>query len=211
MSVHENAVVLRFADRAIAYQALSDLKHLTSDTTEVRGAVLIERLDDGTVRAPERIGAQAGNNKMMGSMAGSMAGMSAGPVGMLVATGLGTVLAGGYDSRRAAADTSEVEFLSERVGRNGTAIFVDVKESDTETLDVLAMEYDAVLERCSARWARAELKAMVDATEQTRKADTREKREVKRAEVADKVDRRRAEVAEKVDARVATLKRKLVA
>lgn len=200
MSATENTVVLRFTERAIAYQALSDLKHLTCDTSEVRGAVLIERLGDGTVRAPERIGPRAGNSKMLGSMAGSMACMSAGPVGMLVGTGLGTVLAGGYDSRRAAAESNEVDFFGEQVPPGGTAIFCQVKESDTEALDVLAMEYDAVLERCTAAYLRAEMKAMQEAPGQTKKSELK-------AELA----RKRAEIAEKVDARVITLRQKLAA
>ncbi|MFF4507120.1 hypothetical protein [Streptomyces sp. NPDC001401] len=61
--MNENAVTLRFADRATAYQALSDLKYLSPATTEVRAAVLIERLEDGAVRVPEGLDTEEGRTR----------------------------------------------------------------------------------------------------------------------------------------------------
>lgn len=118
MSVHENAVVLRFADRATADQALSDLRHLAPATTDVRGAILVERLGDGRVRAPRRIGAEAGSDQ-----------------------------------------PPAVHLLAEQVGPDARAIFAHVRETDSEALNLLAMEYDAVLERRPADSVRVELRA----------------------------------------------------
>lgn len=92
MSVNENAVALRFADRATAYQALSELKHLSPATTEVRAAVLIERLEDGAVRVPEGMDGHEGRNTAVGGLVGSLVGILGGPLGVLMGWGVGALI-----------------------------------------------------------------------------------------------------------------------
>ncbi|MFE7278410.1 DUF1269 domain-containing protein [Streptomyces sp. NPDC057623] len=198
MSVNENAIALRFADRATAYQALSELKHLTSTTTEVRGAVLVERLEDGTVRVPEGLETQTGRNTAVGSLVGSLVGIFGGPLGVLTGWGVGAVIGGGYDYKREAEATGTIGAFTPQVPPGGTAILAEVRESDTQVLDLLAMRHDAVLERRAADDVRAELKAMEEAADRIRKEEAKEKR-----------DRKRGEAEQKVKDGVATLKRKL--
>lgn len=185
----ENAVALRFADRATAYQALSDLKHLSSPAADVRGAVLIERLDDGTVRVPEGLETAAGRNTAVGGLVGSVVGILGGPLGVLMGWGIGAMIGGGYDFKRAGEATEAAVAFTPHVAPGGTAILAEVKESDTQVLDLLAMRYDAVLERRPVDGVRAELKAMEEAAEQVRKEEAKTRREQKRAEVAQKFHR----------------------
>ncbi|MEW2404160.1 hypothetical protein [Streptomyces sp. NPDC046862] len=199
-TTNENAIALRFADRATAYQALSVLKHLTSATTDVRAAVLIERLDDGTVRVPEGMETMAGRNTAVGGLVGSLVGILGGPLGMLMGWSVGALIGGGHDYKRAAAATGTVGVYSQHVPPNGTAVLAEVRESDTETLDLLAMRYDAVLERRPADSVRVELKAMAEAADRIRKEESKERR-----------DRKRAETEQKIKDRVTTLKQKIAA
>ncbi|MGW6904753.1 DUF1269 domain-containing protein [Streptomyces sp. NPDC054940] len=200
MSMHENAIALRFIDRATAYQALSELKHLASDTTEIRGAALIERMEDGTVRVPEGLATRAGRNTAVGGLVGSLVGILGGPLGVLLGWGIGAVIGGGHDYKRAAEATDAVGLFTQHVPPNSTAILADVRESDTQVLDLLAMRYDAVLERRSADSVRIELKAMEDAADRIRKEEAKQQR-----------DRTRAETEQKIKDGVAQLKQKLTA
>ncbi|MEU2269836.1 hypothetical protein ABZ568_26240 [Streptomyces olindensis] len=176
MSKTENAIALRFADRATAYQALSELKHLTSATTEVRGAVLIERLEDGTVRVPEGMETEAGRNTAVGGLVGSLVGILAGPLGVLMGWGIGAAIGGGYDYKRVTEATEAVGAFTPHVPPGGTVILAEVEETDTQTLDVLAMRYDATLERRPLDSVRTELKAMEEAADRIRKEEAKAKR-----------------------------------
>ncbi|BBC30987.1 uncharacterized protein SGFS_022810 [Streptomyces graminofaciens] len=200
MSMSENAIALRFADRATAYQALSDLKHLTSATTEVRGAVLIERLEDGTVRIPEGLETKAGRNTAVGGLVGSLVGILGGPLGVLMGWGIGAAIGSGYDYKRVTEATGAVGAFTPHVPPGGTAVLAEVRESDTQALDLLAMRYDAVLERRPADSARTELKAMEEAADRIRKEEAKQER-----------SRKHAEAEQKIKGHVTTLKQKITA
>ncbi|WP_328504571.1 hypothetical protein OG828_46670 [Streptomyces sp. NBC_00457] len=182
MTVNENAVALRFADRATAYQALSDLKHFSPATTEVRAAVLVERLEDGAVRVPEGMDTEEGRNTAVGGLVGSLVGILGGPLGVLMGWGVGALIGGGHDYKRAERGTTAVGAFAQHVPSGGTAILAEVRESDTHALDQLAIRYDAILERRPADAVRTELKAMEEAAEQARKEQAKQRRDRERAE-----------------------------
>ncbi|MFK0159928.1 DUF1269 domain-containing protein [Streptomyces sp. NPDC090493] len=192
MSVHENAVALRFADRSAAYQALSDLKHLGPATTEVRGAVLIERLADGTVRFPEGMDTEEGRHAAVGGLVGSLVGILGGPLGVLMGWGVGALIGGGYEYKRSTEAAEAVGLFTSHVPLGGTAVLAEVRESGTRVLDELAMRYDAVIERRPAESVRAELKAMEEAAEQSRKEEAKRERDHKRAAKNEKKSEKKA-------------------
>ncbi|WP_155056626.1 hypothetical protein [Streptomyces blattellae] len=181
MSVNENAIALRFADRATAYRALGDLRYLSPATTEVRGAVLVERLADGEVRLPEGAGLEEWRNTAAGSLVDSLVNTLSGPLGAVMGLGVGALIGGGHDGAGAARATSAVSAFVLHVPPHGTAILAEVKEHDPQALDLLAMRYDAVLERRPADSIRAELKAMEEAADQD---GTREPKQAKEDAVA---------------------------
>ncbi|WP_181801197.1 hypothetical protein [Streptomyces shenzhenensis] len=182
VAMNENAIALRFADRATAYQALSELKHLASATVEVRGAVLIERQEDGTVHVPEGMDTEAGRSTAVGSLVGSLVGILGGPLGLLMGWSIGALIGGGQDYKRASEATMAVGAFTPQVPPGGTVILAGVKEADTEAIDLLAMRHGAALERRPADDVRAELKAMEKAADEIRKQEVKEKRDRKRAE-----------------------------
>ncbi|MET8977007.1 hypothetical protein ABZX85_15435 [Streptomyces sp. NPDC004539] len=181
MTTNENAITLRFTDRAAAYQALSDLKHLPPAGAEVRGAVLVERLADGTVRVPEGLETDAEQGLAVGGVIGSLVGILGGPLGVLMGWGIGAVIGGGHGYRRAEEATEAVGGFTPHLPPGGTVVLAEVVEHGTEALDVLAMRHDAVLERRPTDSVRAELKAMEDAAERMRGDEVRARRESRRA------------------------------
>ena len=182
MTVNEIAVSLRFANPSTAYQALSDLKHLSPATTEVRGAVLVERHEDGAVRVPEGMDTEEGRNTAVGGLVGSLVGILGGPLGVLMGWGVGALIGGGYDYKRAERAVEAVTAFIPYVPPGGTAILAEIGETDPIPLDRLAERYEAVLERRPVDSVRAELKAMEKAAERARKEEARQKRDRGHAE-----------------------------
>ncbi|MER6559012.1 hypothetical protein ABT300_14960 [Streptomyces sp. NPDC001027] len=171
-----NAIALRFADRATAYQALSDLKHIRSAATDVRAAVLIERLANGSVRIPEGMDNEEGKNTAIGGLVGSVVGILGGPLGVLLGWSIGALIGGGSDGKRAALASSAVIAATPHVPADGTMILAEVVETDTQVLDQLAMSYEAILERRPADALRDELKAMEEAADNARKEEAKRRR-----------------------------------
>ncbi|CAM5615045.1 hypothetical protein [Streptomyces aurantiogriseus] len=143
MPMNENVITLRFTDRAAAYQALSGLRHLNAASTEVLGAVLIERLEDGAVRVTEGVDGVAGRN--------------------------------------AAADACIAHAPAD-----GTVILSEVRETGTDTLDMLALWYGAALKRLPADSVRGGLHAVERAADSTGKEEARRTGAAERAEAARK-------------------------
>ncbi|QFR01559.1 hypothetical protein F9278_41320 [Streptomyces phaeolivaceus] len=196
VTMNENAITLRFTGRAAAYQAFGELTHLGS-AAEVHGAVLVERLEGGAVRVSETLGAVPGRNTGGDGLVGSLVGLLDGPLGMLVGWGVGAMIGGGHDRSRAAGTTRPVSevtaagsFAPHLSPGGGAVILAEAGESDTDALNLLAMRYDAVLERRPAGAVRAELKVMEEEAEQIRKRVAKAGRRRRRAEVARRVDRR---------------------
>ncbi|WP_196218015.1 hypothetical protein [Streptomyces blattellae] len=165
MSVSENVIALRFADRATAYQALSGLKHLSSPNAEVSGAVLVEHLEGGTMRFTDGMGREAGRNTA------------------------------------ATAARGAVDLFTPQVPPDGTVIFAEARETNTETLDLLALWYGAVLERRPIDAVHSEPEAAAAGV-----ADM-----ISRIEARDRRDRERAETAATFENVVASLKQKSAA
>ncbi|MFE7277095.1 hypothetical protein [Streptomyces sp. NPDC057623] len=151
--MQENVVVLRFADRDAAYHALAGLSLLDSAAVKVRGAVLMERMEDGTIRVPVAMETGVRGDAVNGGLTGALLGVLGGPLGMSLGWGIGAIIASGHDCTRSGA----------------TAILAEVGEADTDALDLLAMGHDAILERSPAGVVRTELKTMEEAADRIRK------------------------------------------
>ncbi|WP_460062378.1 hypothetical protein [Streptomyces sp. YKOK-I1] len=157
MSATENAVALRFTDRAAADRAFDDLMRLAPARTEVRGAVLIERLEDGTVHVPAVLETAPGPDATADGLVGSLMGLLGGPLGVAMGWGISAAIAGGRHDRRA---EGALGVFAPHFPRGGVAILAEAAEHDQEALNLLAMTYDAVLERRPADTVRIELNAM---------------------------------------------------
>ncbi|MFF7190342.1 histidine kinase [Streptomyces sp. NPDC008222] len=177
----ENVVVFRFAEQASAYQALSELKQLGGPTVEVMGAMLVERRLDGTVRIPEGVATGAGEGTLAGGLVGSVVGLLGGPLGVVLGWGTGALVGGGADWRRATENSGLVALVADEVSAGSTVLVAEVAERDTAAIDLLAMRFDAVLERRPAERVRAEAKAVREAQEAAEREAAKVRREQKKA------------------------------
>ncbi|MEU1167526.1 hypothetical protein ABZ372_47655 [Streptomyces sp. NPDC005921] len=117
MSMNENVITLHFTDRATAFRALGGLKDLSAENAQVRSAVLIECLDDGSVRVT------------------------------------------GDTDGATEPDTATAARIA-RIPLEGAVVLAEVREEGTDTLDMLALWYGAVLERIPAGSARGGLRVV---------------------------------------------------
>ncbi|MFC8429486.1 hypothetical protein [Streptomyces sp. NPDC057253] len=108
------------------------------------------------------------------------------------------MIGSGYDYKRAEEATGTVTLFTQHMPPGGTAILAEVRESDPQALDVLAMNYDAVLERRPSDSVRTELKAMEEAADRIRKAEAKEARNLKRSEAEQKVKGGIAQLKQKI-------------
>ena len=194
MPMNENVITLRFTDRAAAYQALGGLRNLSSANAEVRGAALVDRFEDGAVRVTDGMDGGVGRNAAADTR-------NCPRYGWTTATlGTGTPIGGRHGYRRATRADGAADAFPAQPPPDGAVILAEVGEADTETLDLLALWYGAVLERHPADPARRAPEAMEEAVG-----------EIGREEAKDWRDRGRAGAARKSADGVAVPKQKSAA
>jgi hypothetical protein len=194
MPMNENVITLRFADRATAYQALGGLRNLSSANAEVRGAALIDRFEDGAVRVTAGMDGGVGWNAAADTRSRPRYGWTT------AALGTGTLIGERHGYRRATGAGGAADAFTAQAPPDGAVILAEVGEADTETLNLLALWYGAVLERRPADPARRAPEAMEEAVG-----------EIGGEEAKDWRDRGRPEAARKSADGVAVLKQKSAA
>jgi uncharacterized membrane protein len=200
MSVTESVGIIRFPQPGQAYQALSELRGLGESLTsiDVRGAALVERTTDGTLRVPEQRDQIIGAGTAAGGLLGMLAGVLGGPLGVLLGFGTGALVGGAFDVDRATSVDSALSLLSAQIPPGSTALIVDVAETTQEPLDQLAARFGATVQRQAAEQVAVEVATAEAAAEAAQREADRVLRERKRAEVHAKVDEKLATVRERL-------------
>jgi uncharacterized membrane protein len=200
MAAIESVVIVRFSQSGQAYEALSELRGLSESlaSVEVRGAALVERASDGTLRVPEQSDETVGVGTAAGGLLGMLAGVLGGPLGVLLGFGTGALVGGVFDVDRASSVDSALGLLSAQITPGSTALIVDVVEATPEPLDQLAARFGATIERQPAGQVAAEVEAAEAAAEAAQKEANRVLRERRRAEAKTKIDEKVDAVKEKL-------------
>jgi uncharacterized membrane protein len=200
MTTTESVVIVRFRQSGQEYQALSELRGLGESLTslQVRGAALVERKPDGTLRIPEQNDAVIGVGTAAGGLAGMLVGVLGGPLGVLLGLGTGALVGGVFDIDRATSVDSALALMSAQIPPGSTAMIVDAVESTPEPLDELASRFGATIERQPAAQVAVEVEAAEAAAEAAQKEANRVLRERKRAEAKAKIDEKVDAVKEKL-------------
>lgn len=131
MTATQSVVIIRFPQPSRAYQAASELRGLGESLTsvELRGAALVERTPEGTLRVPEQRDDIVGTGSAAGGLAGMLVGVLGGPLGVLLGFGAGALAGGMVDVDRMTSVDSALAVLSQQIPPGTTALIVDAVES----------------------------------------------------------------------------------
>ena len=206
MSNGHNVIAVTFDEDSKAYQALSALRQADGDgRVGVRGAVIVERRPEGTIRLQEGEDNVIGAGTAGGSLVGMLVGVLGGPVGVLLGLGAGMAIGAAVDLDRADEADDVLSQMSKSVPIGTTAVIAEVDESAVEVVDGEMAALKGTVIRRSAEEVLAELEAAEQAARASEQEARRVMREAKKAERTEK----REQSKEKWDERVSVLKDKL--
>lgn len=206
MSNGHNVIAATFDEDSKAYQALSTLRQADDDgRVAVRGAVIVERRPEGTIRLQEGEDNMIGAGTAGGSLVGMLVGVLGGPVGVLLGLGAGMAIGAAVDLDRADEADDVLSQMSKSIPIGTTAVIAEVDESAVEVVDGEMSALGGTVTRRPAEEVLAELEAAEQAARASEKEARRVMREAKKAERTEK----REESKEKWDERLSVLKDKL--
>jgi uncharacterized membrane protein len=206
MSNGHNVIAVTFDEDSKAYQALSALRQADGDgRVGVRGAVIVERRPEGTIRLQEGEDNMIGAGTAGGSLVGMLVGVLGGPVGVLLGLGAGMAIGAVVDLDRADEADDVLSQMSKSIPIGTTAVIAEVDESAVEVVDGEMAALKGTVTRRSAEEVLAELEAAEQAARASEKEARRVMREAQKAERTEK----REQSKEKWDERVSALKDKL--
>ncbi len=176
-------VAVGFADRANAFQALSELKGAALEgSVDVMAANIVIRDESGRLSIPEGLDNVGGAGATGGGITGLLVGVIGGPIGMLFGWTGGMLIGSAYDARRAERTEGVLAEISSSIPPGGTALVAEVSEYTPEAIDVAMARLGGVVLRRDAEEVLAELEAAGQAYEQAQKDARRLAREEKKAE-----------------------------
>ena len=195
----ENVVVVRFAERSKAYEALSVLKQCDAEgRIALSAAAIVERTREGELRVAER----ADNVGLVGTASGSLIGMLlgvlGGPLGVLLGWGAGAVVGGAFDLERTETSVDALTVLSRAVPPNSTGVIASVEEPAIEVIDGEMRKLGGEVTRRPAAEVMDELDAAEDAAEAAAAEARRTMGEAKKAELTADFDTRVGKLKEKL-------------
>jgi uncharacterized membrane protein len=156
----DNVVLVRFAERSKAYEALSVLKRLgDAGDLDVRSAVLLERSADGHYSIPEGADNAAGFFMASGGLIGMLVGVLGGPLGVLLGGSLGALTGGSVEIGRAGDQDVALEGISKQIEPGSTALVAEVTEYTPSLLDTAMDGVGGTVSRRQASDVYAEVEA----------------------------------------------------
>jgi uncharacterized membrane protein len=206
MSNGHNVIAVTFDEDSKAYQALSTLRQADDDgRVGVRGAVIVERRPEGTIRLQEGEDNMIGAGTAGGSLVGMLVGVLGGPVGVLLGLGAGMAIGAAVDLDRADEVDDVLSQMSKSIPIGTTAVIAELDESAIEVVDGEMVALKGTVTRRSADEVLAELEAAEQAARASEQEARRVMREARKAERTEK----REQSKEKWDERVSALKDKM--
>lgn len=198
MSEH-NVITVTFADRAKAYEALSELKGAAFEgRVEVEAANIIVRDEHGRIDIPESIDNKGGAATWGGGLIGLLVGVLGGPIGMLFGWTGGMLIGGAVDIRRSDRSWGVLGELSAAIPPGGTAVVAEVWEVAREVVDGEMAKLGGTVHRRDADLVLADIEAAEEAYKAAEKEADRVAKEERKAERKANADERKAKLKEKL-------------
>ncbi|WP_019243449.1 MULTISPECIES: DUF1269 domain-containing protein [Bacillus] len=204
----ENIVVSYFNIESEAYQALSDLKKLsTFDEKITFSQVAILKKVDGQILFKDGFdtGKQTIDDTWKGGLIGGLVGILGGPVGVLLGLGLGSVIGAAIDSTDVEEEDSLLASVTSRLKDGDVVIMAVVQEETEASYDRTIEPYDAVTVRYDASFIQEEVehanelqKELERQTKEKIKEKRTESRQAKVAEYKAKIKNEFLEIKQKM-------------
>lgn len=206
MNDGHDVIAVTFGEDSKAYQALNRLRQVDAEgRVDVRGAVIVERRPQGTIRLQEGEDNMIGAGTAGGSLVGMLVGVLGGPVGVLLGLGAGMAIGAAVDLDRAGEAEDVLNQMSQSIPVGTTAIIAEVEEPTVEVVDGEMAALGGHVTRRPAEEVLAELEAAEQAARASEKEARRVMKEAKKSERAEKREQSR----EKWDQRVSDLRDRL--
>jgi uncharacterized membrane protein len=191
---HENIVVVSFADDAKAYEALTDVKELdTQSQIDLHGAAIVVRHPDGTLAVRDEIGGPNMGGTATGGIIGLLVGILLGPFGVLIGGATGLLIGSLYDLE----DEDETESVLSDISRSArvghTTLLAEVDEPSPDVINAAMSRLDGEV----LRRPLADVEAEIAASEAAQRAAKKEARKVLREQ---RKSKRKAEIHAAIEA-----------
>jgi uncharacterized membrane protein len=198
MSEH-TVVAVSFADRSKAFEGLSLLRAAGADgRVGVRTAVVLDRDENGFLRAPDGVDDESGAGALGGGLIGMLVGLLGGPVGMLFGWTTGALIGGASDLKRAERSVDLLGEYSRTVPPGSTALVAELDEVAVEVVDGTMAGLGGTVVRRSAYEVLSEIEAAEEAADAAEKAARKTLREEKRAARKEDFEERTATLRDKL-------------
>ncbi len=190
---NDNVVSVRFGETQHARQGLRILEaYDVAGQIDLRGAIVVERTQDGGIRLPTDTEMVAGVTTGGGSLIGLLMGILGGPLGMLLGW-RGAAMLGAAVDMRIAERSGAIGHLSATVRIGTAALVADITETDVALVDAAMADLGGQVIRRPADVVLAELAAAEEASKAAelealrvlREQHKAERREEREAQVAD--------------------------
>lgn len=175
----ENIVIATYEVESEAYQALSEIKHETSNANYTISQAMIVKKENGQLNV--RDGFDTGletDDTLSGGLIGSLVGILGGPIGVLLGGSVGMMIGGAVDAGDMANHISLLERAGDCIAEGETAMLLLAQEEYETALTARLNQFRVSVTRMDA----AEVAAEIEHAREVEKQLARDARAKLRAE-----------------------------
>ena len=175
----ENIVIATYEIESEAYQALSEIKHETTNANYTISQAMVVKKENGKLNM--RDGFDSGNetnDTWTGGLIGSLVGILGGPLGVLLGGSVGMMIGGAVDAGDVANHISLLERAGDCIAEGETAMLLLVQEDYETALTAKLNRFHVTITRIDA----AEVAAEIEHAKEVEKQLAKDARAKMRAE-----------------------------
>ena len=178
----ENIVIATYEVESEAYQALSEIKHETTNANYTISQAVIVKKENGQLNMRDGFGSGlVTDDTWKGGLIGSLVGILGGPIGILLGGSVGMMIGGAVDANDAANHISLLERAGECIAEGKTAMLLLAQEDYETALTAKLNSFHVTITRMDAAEVAAELEHAREVEKQLAK-DARAKLRAERSE-----------------------------
>lgn len=170
-----NVIAVTFTDDSKAYEALTTLKELESQSQiGIRGAAVVARDDTGHVLDKDEVDDESLVGTATGGIVGLLIGILGGPFGVLIGGATGLLIGSLFDADDSDETESVLAELSKSIRVGHDALLAEVSEQSPEVVDTAMARLGGTVLRRPAGDVEAEVAAAESAQRKAKRAARKE-------------------------------------